>query len=156
MLFYPHDALQKRKLERVCRPGWRSQCREGQGRAAAALGDAEAGEREEQGQKAPGEVWEQGQGCSPRRRRRRAGRVRAVTPAAGWGVLQPEPATSMPASTLALPTAVAAGSFQAWLSRPLPRAEWAGGPPLLGLLPRWLPAGNGRGWPQKLPAAQRR
>ena len=57
--------------------------------------------------KPQGRTGEQGQGCSPRRR---AGRVQAVTPAAGWGPHQPEPATSMLGSTLALPVVAAEGS----------------------------------------------
>lgn len=105
------------------------------GWAAAAPGEAEAGEREEQGQKASGEDWEQGQGCSLRRRRR-AGRARAVTPAVGWGC-PPARASNLDAGLHPGP-ALNDGSWQpsGWASRPPPRA---GGPGLLCLLP-WLAA----------------
>jgi len=82
----------------------------GQGWGAAALGS----QRQEKGRsrdgKPHGRTGEQGQGCSPRRR---AGRARSVTPVAGWGSHQPQPATSVLVSTLALPVVMAEGCAEA-------------------------------------------
>lgn len=105
-------------------------------RARAGLLQPWGRQRQEKGRsgdrKPRGRTGEQGQGRSPRRR---AGRAQAVTPAAGWGPHQPEPATSMLGSTLALPAAAAEGSSLGWLSRPPPWAKQAGGLQLLCLLP---------------------